>query len=215
MHLPDGILPPYLTVIGYGITGGMTWYSLRKINRTKNPQEKIPKASLLTATFFVTSLIHIPVPPTSIHLILNGLMGIVLGYYAFPAIVIGLFFQAVMFQHGGLSTLGINAAMMGIPAIFAYYIFQLKYLLGNRPFVTQIFSFLAGASALGVSAAIFIIITITNIPADIDTNIEKNAILASLIGYSVQMLIEGIFTVMLITFLEKVKPEILENNFSK
>jgi cobalt/nickel transport system permease protein len=210
MHLPDGILPPYLCIAGYGLTGGMMWYSLRQINKEKNPQEKIPKASLLTAAFFVSSLIHIPIPPTSIHLILNGLMGIVLGYFAFPAIFIGLFFQAVMFQHGGLSTLGINTVMMGIPAIFAYHIFQLKYLLGNRPFLTQIFSFLGGSLALGFSAAIFIIITITNISAELDVNTEKKAILASLIAYSIQMLIEGIFTVMLVSFLEKVKPEILD-----
>jgi cobalt/nickel transport system permease protein len=212
MHIPDGILPPYLCVTGYGLTGGMIWYSLGQINREKNPQEKIPKASLLTAAFFVTSLIHIPLPPTSIHLVLNGLMGIVLGYYALPAILIGLFFQAVMFQHGGLSTLGVNTVMMGIPALVAYYVFQLRYLFVNklnRLFLTQVFSFFGGALALGLSATIFVMITITNISADLDASMEKNAILASLIGYSIQMLIEGIFTVMLVTFLEKVKPEML------
>jgi len=210
MHFPDGILPPYLCIGGYALTGGMMWYSLRQIKKEKNPQEKIPKASLLTAAFFVSSLIHIPIPPTNIHLILNGLMGIVLGYFAFPAIVIGLFFQAVMFQHGGLSTLGINAIIMGIPAIFAYYIFSLKYLLGNRQFLTQILAFLGGSLSLGLSATLFVIITITNISSDLDANTEKNAILASLIGYFMQMLMEGIFTVMLISFLEKVKPEILD-----
>ncbi len=215
MHIPDGILPPYLSITGYAITGGMTWYSLREINKEKNSQESIPKASLLTAVFFVASLIHIPLPPTSIHLILNGLMGIVLGYYAFPAILIGLFFQAVMFQHGGLSTLGINATMMGIPALLAYYIFQLRNLLSNKVIWTQIFAFLAGASALGISALIFTILIITNIPADIDVNTEKNAIYASLIGYSLQMIIEGVFTVMLVSFLGKVKPEILTNNLGK
>ncbi|NER52196.1 MAG: cobalt transporter CbiM, partial [Symploca sp. SIO1A3] len=125
MHISDGILPASTCILGYATTGGLTWYSLRQINRAQNPQENIPKASLLTAAFFVASWIHIPIPPSSVHLILNGLLGTVLGYHAFPAILIGLFFQAVFFQHGGLSTLGVNAVMIGLPAIFASYLFQL------------------------------------------------------------------------------------------
>ncbi|MFP4007617.1 MAG: energy-coupling factor ABC transporter permease, partial [Spirulinaceae cyanobacterium] len=97
MHIPDGLLPSSVYISGYAITGGVTWYSLRQISQKSNPQTQIPQASLLTAAFFVSSLIHIPIPPTSIHFVLNGLMGIILGYYAFPAILIGLFFQAVMF----------------------------------------------------------------------------------------------------------------------
>ncbi|NET53997.1 MAG: cobalt transporter CbiM, partial [Merismopedia sp. SIO2A8] len=105
MHIPDGILPASVCIAGYAATGGLIWYSLRRIHRSQNSQQNIPKASLLTAAFFIASWIHIPVPPASVHLILNGLLGTILGYYALPAIVIGLFFQAVMFQHGGLSTL--------------------------------------------------------------------------------------------------------------
>ena len=92
MHISDGLLPAPVAISGYAITGFATWYSLRQINRQSEPTQGIPKASLLTAAFFVASSIHIPVPPTSLHLILNGLLGVVLGYYAFPAILIGLFF---------------------------------------------------------------------------------------------------------------------------
>ena len=245
MHIPDGFLPPSVAIAGYAVTGGVTWYSLCQINREKNSQEKIPKASLLTAAFFLASLIHIPVPPGSIHLVLNGLMGVVLGYYAFPAILIGLFFQAVMFQHGGLSTLGVNAAIMGIPALLAHYIFGLRNLIGdnsarnrkdkqgeqrkqgsrgrenrgdpssigisNRQRIwTGIFAFLAGAGALGISASIFAVAIVTNISADLDPQTERTAIYAALIGYAIQALIEGTFTFMLVSFLERVKPELLQ-----
>ncbi len=96
------------------------------------PQANIPKASLLTAAFFVGSSIHIPLPPTSIHLILNGLMGTLLGYYAFLAIPIGLFFQAVIFNHGGMSTLGVNTIIMGVPAIAAYHLFRYSIVLRDE-----------------------------------------------------------------------------------
>jgi cobalt/nickel transport system permease protein len=214
MHIPDGFIPPSICLAGYGITGGLTWYCLQKINRDRYIQANIPKASLLTAAFFVASLIHIPIPipPSSIHLVLNGMMGVVLGYYAFPAILIGLFFQAVMFQHGGLSTLGVNAVVIGSPAIAAYYLFQLRQRLGsNRETIGNIISFGAGAGALLLSATMFVVLMVTTISSDLDGDTERKAIYLSLIGYVIQAAIEGTFTVMLVAFLNKVKPELLKS----
>ncbi len=212
MHIPDGLLPPSVCISSYAVTGGITWFSLRQINKQKDTQQQIPKASLLTAAFFVASLIHIPIPPFSIHLVLNGLMGIILGYYAFPAILIGLFFQGIFFQHGGLSTLGVNAIIMGIPSLIAFYLWQLRKLpLFNKPLANSILAFLAGGLAVFLSALIFVFITLNNISSDLDINIEKTAILASLVGYGIQAIIEGTLTVMIITFLNKVKPEIINS----
>lgn len=212
MHIPDGFLPPSVCITGYALTGGVTWYCLRQIQSDRDIQANIPKASLLTAAFFVSSLIHIPIPPTSIHLIFNGLMGAILGYYAFLAILIGLFFQAVMFQHGGMSTLGVNAIIIGSPSIAAYYLFQQRERLrGKKPILTTLLSFATGAGALLLSAAMFAVLLVTNISPDMDANAEKTAIFISLGGYSIQAAIEGVFTVMLISFLEKVKPELLRS----
>ena len=210
MHIPDGLIPPSVCITGYALTGGMTWYALREIKKDLNPQANIPKASLLTAAFFVTSLIHIPIPPTSIHLILNGMMGAILGYYAFLAIPIGLFFQAVMFNHGGISTLGVNTIIMGIPAIAAYHLFRLRERVTHkRELWTKILAFGSGAVALLLSATVFAVIAISNIPPDVNAVTERNAIYVSLITYSIQAIIEGMVSVMLVSFLEKVKPELL------
>ncbi|MGB7443324.1 MAG: cobalt transporter CbiM [Coleofasciculaceae cyanobacterium] len=212
MHIPDGILPAQICIAGYAATGGLTWYSLRQINRDQNPQENIPKASLLSAAFFVASWIHIPIPPTSVHLILNGLLGTVLGYYAFPAILIGLFFQAVMFQHGGLSTLGVNAMLFGFPAILAYHLFQLRQVVAKKnPLVTGIFAFLGGAGGLAISTLIFFALVITNIPANIDVQSEKTAIYGLVFAHIPLILIEGAFTAAVVIFLQRVKPELLKS----
>ena len=208
MHIPDGFLPPSVYLTGYGITGATTWYCLRQIRRSRIPTEQeIPKASLLTAAFFVASSIYFPIPPTSIHFVMNGLMGIILGYYAFLAILVGLFFQAVMFGHGGMASLGINAVIMGIPALLAYYLFH-----GFQALPLKLRAFVTGALALALSATMFTIIMISFIPADIDAAVEKNAILISLFGYSIQAIIEGIFTMIIVSFLATVKPVILTNN---
>lgn len=211
MHIPDGILPVSITATGYAVTAASTWYSVHKINHKESPRKDIPKASLLTAAFFVASWIHIPLPPTSVHLVLNGLLGAILDYYAFPAILIGLFFQAVMFQHGGLTTLGVNAVVMGIPAIIAHYVFRLRK-LGKKEnrWKTAASGFLSGAVAIGISVALFVIILVYNIPAHIDVATERAAIYTLAIAHLPMMAIEGIITAIITVFLQRVRPGILE-----
>lgn len=219
MHIPDGILPATVSVAGYAATGAITWYTLRKINQQEVPQAGVPKASLLTSAFLVASWIHIPVPPTSVHLVLNGLLGVVLGYYAFPAILIGLFFQAVMFQHGGLTSLGVNATVIGAPALLSHYIFRLRALAlhgaarGSRQerLWTGFFGFTAGAVALGASALLFLALLITTIPSHLDVEAERASIYALTLAHVPLMFIEGIFTALVALFLQRVRPELLEN----
>lgn len=212
MHIPDGIVSAQVCAAGYGLTGLATWYSLRQIHRKPDPTAEIPKASLLTAAFFVASSIYIPIPPTSVHLILNGLLGVVLGYFAFPAILIGLFFQALVLGHGGLTTLGVNAAMMGIPALLAYHLFQRRHTLGKllpASGRTGLFAFLGGSVGLGLAALIFLALVILTIPADVDANAERAALLALSLAHIPLMVVEGLFTAMLVLFLQRVKPELL------
>lgn len=218
MHIPDGVLPAQVCAAGYAIAAPVTWYSLRKINRQPDPTVGIPKAALLTATFFVASSIHIPVPPVSVHLVLNGLLGAILGYYAFPAILIGLFFQAVILGHGGLTTLGVDAAMMGIPALLSYQIFRLRHPLAkrfNRRFADGICGFFAGMVGLGVAALIFMTLVITNLPVGLDEGMEQSAIYGLSLAHVPLAALEGAFTAMLVLFLQRVKPELLDDHWQK
>lgn len=212
MHIPDGMLPPQVVIAGYAVSGGVLMWSLKQIERSDRNHEQIPKASLLTAAFFVSSSLHIPIPPASVHLVLNGLLGAILGYYAFPAIIIGLFFQAVMFQHGGLSTLGINALIMGIPALLAGSIFrsQLTFGLKNRLW-TGCFGFLAGSTAVALSATLFLSTVLLTLPADIDQNLEQASLWALILAHVPLAVLEGLFTAMVVLFLDRVKPELIKH----
>jgi cobalt/nickel transport system permease protein len=207
-----------VSAAGYATTGAATWYSLRQIQKKENPREGVPKASLLTAAFFVASWIHIPLPPTSVHLVLNGLLGVVLGYYAFPAILIGLFFQAVIFQHGGVTSLGVNAAMMGIPAMLAFFIFRLRKVAAGKTdpesrasrVWTGVFGFLGGSIGLGLAALIAFTLLITSIPGTLDAEREQQAISALTLAHIPLAVIEGFFTALVVVFLQRVKPGLLE-----
>jgi len=212
MHIPDGILPVHVTAAGYAVTAATTWHSIHKINRKENPRQDIPKASLLTAAFFVVSLIHIPIPPTSVHLVLNGLLGALLGYYSFPAILIGLFFQAVMFGHGGLTTLGVNVTIMGLPAIISSNIFRQRK-LGNKVSRRKsgAFGFLSGTVATGLSVAMLVVILLTNMPADLNAGTERAAIFTLATAHLPLIFVEGTITALIVIFLWRVKPALLDS----
>ncbi|RUM44257.1 MAG: cobalt transporter CbiM [Desulfurobacterium sp.] len=117
MHISEGVLPGSLLVAGWVLTALGTYVGLRRLD-----DRRIPLAALLSSAFFVASLIHVPAGPTSVHLVLNGLAGILLGWAVFPVLLTALFLQAVLFQFGGLTVLGVNTFNMAFPALIAYYL---------------------------------------------------------------------------------------------
>lgn len=213
MHIPDGILPASVCAAGFVTAGVATWYSIHRLEKAGDPREGIPRASLFTAAFFVGSLVHIPIPPTSVHLILGGLLGVVLGWYALPAILVGLFFQAVLFGHGGITTLGVNATIIGVPALLAYGIFRLRALPGlSGRKATGALAFAGGALGLALSAAAMLALLITTVPASLDAGAERTAIYALTLAHAPLALLEGAVTAFVVMFLLRVKPELLEQS---
>ncbi len=208
MHLPDGLVPLPLVVAGYGLSAAITWVIVRRLEQA--PTVYMPRAALMTAGFFIGSWIHIPVPPSSVHLVLSGLMGALLGLYAWPAILVGLFFQAVMFGHGGLSTLGLNSLVLGLPALVAAVIFRWR----RTPRGTALRGFLAGAIATGLVALLFFGFAMAAITgpfgAGLDVAIERRAIGLIVLAHGPLMLIEGTLTAAVVTYLQRAYPQLLE-----
>ena len=211
MHIPDGILPLPMTLGGYAVSATAAWYCIHKIKQRGDPHEQIPKAALLAAAFFTASLIHIPIPPASVHLVLGGLLGAVLGYFAFPAILVALFFQAVMFGHGGLTTLGINGVILGLPSLLSAMIFRWQaHQPHPTPARTALFGFAAGAIATAISAFLFILFLYNTIPAHLDATAERSAIITLGLLHTPVVIIEGIVTAMVTLFLQKNRPHLLQ-----
>ncbi|WP_335337200.1 cobalt transporter CbiM [Sedimenticola thiotaurini] len=101
-----------ILITGAVATAGLLAVAIRRLD-----YDRIPQAAVLSAAFFVASLVSIPVGPSSVHLILNGLMGLILGWAAVPAIFVALIMQAVFFGYGGLLVLGVNTLNIALPAL--------------------------------------------------------------------------------------------------
>ena len=197
MHISEGILSAPVLVTGAGLTAAAVAYSLKKMEH-----KEVPKVAILSSVFFVASLIHVPVGPSSVHLILNGIIGVLLGWSAFPAILVALTLQGLLFQFGGITTLGVNTFNMAFPAIICFYLFN-RGVRGKNNFVALGLAFVCGFLAVllsGVMVAAALVFT-----GESFLQVAKLVLIAHL----PVMILEGVLTAFCIGFLRKVRPEIL------
>jgi len=196
MHISDGVLPTGVAVAGYAVSFGLCAWSIRAVK-----SDDLPKIAVVTSSFFVASLIHVPLGPTSVHLLLPGIVGALLGPAAFLSIFLGLFLQSILFQFGGLTAVGANALMMGLPALLCGYLFQA--LKGK----TQKSHMVAGAAAgmLGTALAAILLAVLLSLAGEDFFGVAKLALAAHLPVF----FIEGVITACTVSFLYKVRPEML------
>jgi cobalt/nickel transport system permease protein len=197
MHISEGVLSPAVLAGGAGLAVLGTAVGLKKMD-----YEAIPRVAILSAAFFVASLIRVPVGPVGLHLVLNGLLGLLLGWAAVPAILIALVLQALLFQFGGLTVLGVNTVIMAAPAVFCFYAYRPLLRRPGKP--AAVGAFACGASAILLSGLLAAAALITTGEAFLQV---AELVLAAHIPV---LIIEGIITLFIFRFIKKVRPEMLE-----
>jgi cobalt/nickel transport system permease protein len=202
MHISEGILSGSLLAGGYIFAFVGTGIGLKKMDLNK-----VAESGILSAVFFVASLVHLPIGISNAHLTLSGLVGLLLGWMSFPTIVTALLIQAIMFQYGGITTLGINTVIMAVPAVFCYYFFNFLVVRNNIQF--SIAAFICGVLSVFMGGLLLSFsLFFTN------NNFKEIAIIVML-AHLPMMVVEGIITASCISFLIKVKPEILPKDLFK
>lgn len=196
MHISDGVLPTTVIVGGFAVSLAIVGWTARKVD-----PEDLPKLAVVTSAFFVASLIHVPIGPTSVHLLIPGLVGILLGSGAFISIGLGIILQSLLFQFGGITAIGANACMMGIPALVSGWLFRI---MKGRSMSRHVF---AGALAggLGVFLATLILALFLVSGGEDFFGVAKIAIYAHL----PVLVIESAVSAFVVSFLFKVKPDML------
>ncbi|KAA5605616.1 cobalt transporter CbiM [Roseospira marina] len=196
MHIVDGALSAPVVITGGVIAAGGIALGLRALTL-----ERIPAAGVLSATFFVAALIHVPIGPSSVHLIMNGLAGLVLGWAAFPALFVGLLLQAVFFGFGGVTVLGVNTVNIALPAVLVGLMFRGMVTAPNVR-VAAFGGLLAGASAI-IMTALIVALTLW-LSGDAFIPAAKLVVLAHL----PVAVIEGVICAAAVILIHRVKPDL-------
>lgn len=203
MHLSEAVLATSEAgriVLGAGmlLAAGGTAVGLRKLD-----YERIPRVAVLSAAFFVASLVEVPIGAIEFHLVLNGLIGLVLGWVAFPALLMALLLQAVLFGYGGLLAVGINSVVMAGPAVVCYYLFH-GAVCGRRDGLA-----LAAAVAAGATG-VMLGITLSALSVAAIGEQWGELALGAFLAYCMTAGFEGAVTGSVVMFLRKVSPEVLD-----
>ena len=197
MHIADGIIAaPVIAGASVAAVAGLG-LGLRALDH-----DRIPQVAVLSATFFAASLIHISVGPSSAHLILNGLIGVLLGWAAFPAMFVGLVLQSIVFGFGGVTVLGLNLFNIAAPAVLCG--------IAARPFIARgnlTTAAVAGGVAGGAAVGLTAVLVAGSLALSGDEFLAAAVLIA---GWHVPvMAIEGAVTAAAVLLIKRVRPDML------
>ncbi len=197
MHISEGVLSvPVLLGCGVFSAAGVA------IGLAKLDEKSMVQTAVVSSALFVATLIRVPMPPSSVHLILNGLAGMLLGWRAFPAFAIAFFLQAMVFQVGGFSTLGVNVMMMATPGVIVGLALRPMAQRGSpqRAFVAGA---IAGALSILLAGMILAGVLVTS------GKHFTTAAGVALAAHIPIMIIEALVTGGAVAYLRRVRPEAL------
>ncbi|MFD2110817.1 cobalt transporter CbiM [Thiorhodococcus fuscus] len=196
-HIPDGVLSAPMLIGGGLVSAALLAVALRHLD-----YDRLPQAAVLSAAFFVSSLISVPVGPSSVHLLLNGLMGLLLGWTALPALFVALLLQAVFFGFGGILTLGVNTLNMALPALICA--------LALAPLMRRVAPrrrLWVGAAAGGIGVMSTAALVAINLGLSGQAFLPAAKVLV--LTYIPLAVVEAIITATVVAFLQRVAPEFL------
>ncbi|MFO0809567.1 MAG: CbiM family transporter [Gemmataceae bacterium] len=201
VHISDGVLPPTWLVVGIVVASGLVAMGCYRL-----ADDDVPRIASMTAAFFVASLIHVSLGPTSVHLLLNGLVGVVLSFRAGLAIAVGLTLQSLLIAHGGIYSLGVNTCIATVPALLASLAFRGSRALAGGSLGAWCFPI---GVALGSATAIATVALNASLLA---LALSEKIAAAVFIAHLPVVAVEGIVVGFAVTYLERVAPDYLSGS---
>ena len=143
IHLPDGVLPVWLWVLGF-IVVILIWMILLRMMKKEELTRRFPLLGMMAAVMVLGASVHI----LAYHVNLTVISGILLGpslIFLATLVVNGIL---ALFGHGGITVIGLNTLMFSIEGVLGYFFFHLFWRLFRR---LSLAVFLATFLALAVS----------------------------------------------------------------
>ncbi|MDO8747995.1 MAG: cobalt transporter CbiM [Candidatus Omnitrophota bacterium] len=222
MHIPDGYLGPATCGVFYAAMLPIWTAASRIVKRTLKARQ-VPMLAIGAAFSFVIMMFNLPVPGgSSGHATGGVLVAILLGpWAACIAITVALVVQALLFGDGGITSLGANCFNMAFALPFTgYYIYKaLKFNASPDSGRRVVAAGIAGYIALNLTAAL------TGLEFGIQPLLYKtaagqalycpyglNVALPAMMGGHLLVFgwVEAIVTALVIKYLQKQAPELLE-----
>lgn len=207
LHIPDGFLSIVISLFFWGLTILFVGLAIRR-SQAELDESQIPMMGIMAAFIFAAQMINFPVAGgTSGHLLGGALAAITLGPWAGILVMTSVVtLQGILFQDGGLLVMGANIFNMGILTTFVG--FGLYRLALNRGKNTRLV--VAGIAAfLGVLAAALM----TSIQLWLSGTSPARIVFPAMIGIHTFIGIgEALITVAALSFIFKVRPELLSND---
>lgn len=162
MHIPDGLLDPYVCALTYFISFIFLFWAWKKVKSTY-PRAVVPLLAMSSSFVFAAQMLNFPIAyGTSGHLVGGTFLATLLGPpAAILSMTIVLLIQAIFFADGGIFTFGANILNMAIVGALSFYV--VKLLSGSSPsqkrFMTGIFvaswlSVVSGALLCGIEIGV-------------------------------------------------------------
>jgi cobalt/nickel transport system permease protein len=209
MHIPDGFLSAPVAGVGYALAAVFIVLAVWRTNRSLG-EKSVPLMGVAAAFIFAVQMMNFPVAGgTSGHLLGGTLAAILVGPWAAIIVmtsVIGV--QALMFQDGGLSALGLNVLNMGvITALVGYGVYYLSALLANgkRGWVLSV----------GVFVASWLTVMLAALACSLELAVSGTSplhvVLPAMMGVHALIGVgEGLITAAAVTFVLATRPDLIE-----
>jgi len=222
VHIPDGYLGPATCGVFYAVMLAI-WALASKIVKKTLKARQVPMLAIGAAFSFVIMMFNVPIPGgTTGHAVGGVLVAILLGpWAACIAITVALVVQALLFGDGGITAIGANCFNMAFVLAFSgYYIYKaVSYNASIGSNRRVIAAGLAGYIALNIAAGL------TGLEFGIQPLLHKtasgqalycpyglNVALPVMLGEHLLVFgwVEAIVTALVIKYLQKQAPELLE-----
>jgi cobalt/nickel transport system permease protein len=132
-------------------------------------------------------------------------MSLILGVLTFPAVLVALTLQSVLFGFGGLTTLGVNTVNMALPGVVLAAIFAPAISRGSITKAAVLAGICAGLAVLATGGLVAVCLALSSS----DYVPSARILLAT---YVPLMLGEGVITGFAIAFIRRAKPKLLTGN---
>jgi cobalt/nickel transport system permease protein len=209
IHLEDGAFSPLWLLVWSAIAAILIAIVLLANRRKEIPPRKIAIAAMCASVGFAVFMVEVPTPVGPVHMNFTPLIGILAGpgMGSLVALVINIFGAAI--GHGGWGMVGPNSIVNIVEVVIGYYAFRFfKTKTKTGDFWS---GFSATTIALTISAfLVVLIVSVSEIQGSSLTRGETlNNMLILAIANIVTAVVEGIVTGYIVSFLGRVRPDLL------